>query len=96
MSKFSSGPGVACLKVIKMVEYLNEKMGLLTRYNGYHMEKQNAQQDEALLDLEESSKMPPESGCILEAPEQASEDKLIKLPFQAKATISCRNKRNLW
>ena len=44
------GPGEAYLKVIKMVDYLNEKMGLLAKYNGYHIEKQNVQQDQALLD----------------------------------------------
>ena len=60
------------------------------------MEKQNAQQDQALLDLEKPNEVPMEGGWVLEAPEQASGDKLIKLPFQAKATISCGNKRRLW
>ena len=48
--KFSGDSGVAYLKIIKMVEYLNEKMDILTKYNGYNMEKQNSQQDQALLD----------------------------------------------
>ena len=61
-SKISGGPGEAYLKVIEMVEYLNEKMGLLAKYNGYHMEKQNAQQDQAILELEEFVRMPTEGG----------------------------------
>ena len=60
--KFSNDPREVYLKIIKMVEYIIEKMGLLAKYNGYHMEKQNAQQDQAILDLDEPSKMPTEGG----------------------------------
>ena len=93
--KFSGGPGEAYLKVIEMVEYLNEKMGLLAKYNGYHMEKQNSWQDQALLDLEEPGKMPIEGERFLEAPEQASGDKVDKPLFYATVAISCGNKKSL-
>ena len=83
--KFSGSPGEAYLKVIKMVDYLNEKMGLLAKYNGYHMEKLNAQQNQALLNLEEPSKMPTASGWVLEAPEQTSGDKVDKTPIPHKS-----------
>ena len=92
--KFSGDSGETYLKVIKIVEYLNEKMGLLTKYNGYHMERQNAQQDQAILELEEPVKL-TSSGCVLETTEHDSLDKVDKTPFHAKATISCGNKRSL-
>ena len=82
-------PGEAYLTVIKMVEYLNEKMGLLAKYNGYHMEKQNAQQDQAILELEEPVKL-TERGCILETNEHASGDKVDKTP------IPCKSDHQLW
>ena len=90
--KFSGGPGEAYLKVIEMVTYLNEKMGLLAKYNGYQMEKQNTQQDQALLDFKETSKMPMEGGQVLKATEQASGDKHDKPPLHAKVTTSFGNK----
>ena len=88
--KFSGGTGEAYLKVIEMVEYLNEKMDLLVKYNGYHVEKQNAQQDQAILELEEPIKMPTEGGWVLEAPVQASGDKVYKTP------IPCKSNHQLW
>ena len=61
-----------------MVDYM-------AKYNGHHMEKQNAQQDQALLDLEKPSKMPTEGERVLEAPEQVSGDKADNTPIPCKS-----------
>ena len=88
--KFSGGPGEAYLKVIKMVEYLNEKMHLLAKCNGYHVERQKAQQDQAILELEEPVEMPTKSRWVLETTEQASEEKVDK------TLIPCKSNHQLW